>query len=319
MTAVTTWRYYLPSENGEGWAVIFMDSVGVFSAVTDWGEYSYFWCQPGWQPHDPDFRRFILERSDGYLAGKLTREEVYDAEATLAAVKAHIEDCRRDGDLSAEDAETETDAIEDCENLRDREAFVRWMERTTVPEPWRLSASKPHPQGVQFMARVMPRLREAIREELAREAEAAVTVEKLKAAGPMLREAVRAELSSEMLKVPNPEEPPAIEPVVAEADPDLAKAEADAQYWMLAATAVGYNDLATRAPLLGEKVYFRLFRDRAEKALVDAGHKPIFAHDEGAITLPAPPHIRFKPSDLESLREVVKALEAAQAGKDQTA
>lgn len=40
---IITWTYWLPSEKGEGYAWIVMDSVGRFSTISDYGNYGYWW------------------------------------------------------------------------------------------------------------------------------------------------------------------------------------------------------------------------------------------------------------------------------------
>lgn len=86
-----------------------------------------------------------------------------------------------------------------------------------------------------------------------------------------------------------------------------AKHAADAEYWTMAATAVGFNELAKMGRTLGEKVYMRLFRDRAEELLTGAGHAAIFARDDAvAGVLPGPPFIKFLASDIELMRQLVK-------------
>lgn len=43
--SVTTWRYHMPNDRatGEGWAVCFLDSIGCFSVLSDYGDYGYRW------------------------------------------------------------------------------------------------------------------------------------------------------------------------------------------------------------------------------------------------------------------------------------
>lgn len=63
-----TWNYYISSENGEGESFIFLTSNGVFSAVSDFGNFAYVWRNPGVD----DFRKYwIKDTFDiNYLASK---------------------------------------------------------------------------------------------------------------------------------------------------------------------------------------------------------------------------------------------------------
>lgn len=63
-----TWNYYIPYYKGEGEAFIFLTSNGCFSAVSDFGNYSYVWRNPGVD----DFRKYwIKDKFDiNYLASK---------------------------------------------------------------------------------------------------------------------------------------------------------------------------------------------------------------------------------------------------------
>jgi len=42
---VQVWRYHLPNdrETREGWAIAFLDSIGCFTVLSDYGDYGYRW------------------------------------------------------------------------------------------------------------------------------------------------------------------------------------------------------------------------------------------------------------------------------------
>lgn len=171
MNPVQTWRYSLPSENGEGWAVVFVDSFGFFAAITDFGDYSYRWSAHGKE----DFREFVvgLERNPDYLLGKTSRRE-FSAEKTQEAVKRRIIELRRERDFTADDAREEWDLATRCH--WDSEAdFVRWCDASAMQEPWLLSESAYPGQARAFTERVLPRLSAVIRAELAAERSAQAT------------------------------------------------------------------------------------------------------------------------------------------------
>lgn len=168
---VTTWRYSVPSENGEGWAVLFLDSSGVFASVSDWGSYSYHWHSSCW-PQANGFREFVIGRGDDYLMSKLAPEPQYDAHETLLAVKREIVRIRRGYEMTRIEARDEWDQLAEHDDLGSREEFHRWLYATDLGtiEAQELARFRPHAQAEQFLKRAWPRLREAIRVELEREA-----------------------------------------------------------------------------------------------------------------------------------------------------
>lgn len=181
MSDVKVWRYSFPSIKGEGWAIFFLDSVGCFAALSDWGDWSYRWNPRGYEEGDGrDFRHFILTCSDDYLLRKLAPQQEYDPEATLQSVKEAIIEWRRDKHSSrkvtretlpeltpkalARDMWDELRPMYD--NLCDPHQFSRWMEHTELQDTTELYCTKFSEQAKIFLQRCMPRLREALKNEL---------------------------------------------------------------------------------------------------------------------------------------------------------
>jgi hypothetical protein len=76
----------------------------------------------------------------------------------------------------------------------------------------------------------------------------------------------------------------------------------------LLAQVIGYNELAKLAKVLGEKVYYRLFRDHAEEQYIKMGGQKLFSREDGVceINHPGPmPHIIFSAADIEMMRKAV--------------
>ena len=166
--AVKTWRYHLPSIKGEGWAIVFIDSIGVFTCVSDWGDYGYRWHEAGWGPQE--FRQFFIRCEDDYILRKIAPNDTYYGEQTLKNVKRHIVELRRGGTFDRDQAREEWDRLDECEQLRTREDFAVWYQATTkIDCAYELVHYGPEPQALGFMEHVMPRLREVIRAELAAE------------------------------------------------------------------------------------------------------------------------------------------------------
>jgi hypothetical protein len=167
--AVSLYRYYLPNENGEGWAEIVIGSNGFFAAVSDYGNYAFAWRHHGYD----DVRKFFLRapRDWNYFAGKLGDGDgyVYDGEATARMIRKTILEMRRSGDMSREDARKEWE-LADCEIEESREGFIRWSERTELCDWWEFECQRFNAQLEAFCKRTLTRLAAAIRAELDKEA-----------------------------------------------------------------------------------------------------------------------------------------------------
>jgi len=80
-----------------------------------------------------------------------------------------------------------------------------------------------------------------------------------------------------------------------------------AKQWRAIALCFGYNELARKAKLLGEKVYFRFARDQAEVELMKLGGAINLERDPPVLILnEVMPHIQFTEKDIELMRETVK-------------
>lgn len=168
---ITTWRYSVPSVNGEGWAVLFLDSVGCFAAISDWGNFAHHWPVAGWR-ESGDFRTFIaVGASDDYILRKLAPRLEYDAEETLKTVKDAIRRKRRTQWLSRKRAREAWDQLDEFDNLVHPELFWQWYQAQTALEDAQEHRCTRRPlDAVQFIEKAWPRLKEQIRAELAKEA-----------------------------------------------------------------------------------------------------------------------------------------------------
>lgn len=163
--------YHLPSEKGEGWARVLISSDGMFSAVSDYGNYGYFWSHHGMD----DIRRFFLrvKTDKDYFINKLTidRPRVYDGEATVKQIKKQIIETRREckGDskkYSREWARKEWNRLSDCGVLDYEQGFNQWYEYSQLDEAYEYKVMVPCPQAVAFVEKVMIRLERILRAEL---------------------------------------------------------------------------------------------------------------------------------------------------------
>ena len=162
-------RYNLPNENGEGWAIVFIDdATGCFTALSDWGNVGYRWPEGGLSG---DFRAFLLDCDDGYLTSKLgqNRKE-YDAERTLEAVKEAILDDRKDGSLDKFAARREWERLDDFDNLYSEHDFTAFCADTRLDDIGECYCSRYVSDVRNFVQHVMPRLRKLLKSELMTEA-----------------------------------------------------------------------------------------------------------------------------------------------------
>lgn len=106
MSNVKIWRYRLPKSKFDQGGVVILDETGLFCAVTDFGNYSYWWPWGSEDRAREDFRSFIAGICDkkypDYILGKLAKKTELDAPAvqrwlkliTFQHWKAH-ERCKR--------------------------------------------------------------------------------------------------------------------------------------------------------------------------------------------------------------------------------
>lgn len=147
-------RYYLPSEKGEGWAIVIVGSDGTLSAISDYGNYGHYWSHPGCD----DFREFLLRAKEdhGYFVNKLSGgRKVYDGEKTAKAIREHILHCRRTRAWNAERAREEWDLVDECEVDDDEYGYLRWGEETKIDDCYEYRRDIPEPDVVAFVSRVL--------------------------------------------------------------------------------------------------------------------------------------------------------------------
>lgn len=83
----------------------------------------------------------------------------------------------------------------------------------------------------------------------------------------------------------------------------------------VSALVLGFNELAKLAPILGEKAYFRLARDRAIEELEALGHHINVTTPTIVLTLgQRPPYVEFLETDIEAMRACVAEWDARTPG-----
>lgn len=166
---ITTWRYTFPndeSRNGGGWAIVFLDSQGCFSGLSDYGNVAYRWPMAGQVP-GREFREFLLGCDDYYLTLKLGQgRKEYDPKGTLQMVKEHILRYRRDDSLTKAEAREEWNRLETYDNLAREFDFSQWYTATGIEDAGEFYCQRYDTDVTAFVEMVMPRLRERMRADL---------------------------------------------------------------------------------------------------------------------------------------------------------
>lgn len=165
---VQVWRHHIPNDPETffgGWGVFFLDSLGCLSILSDYGNFGYRWSSFG-----PDIRKFLLGCDSSYLMEKFLQGDtkVPDVERSTAAIRAHILESRRCGDLDRETARAEWELLLDYESSENTD---EWLDSTSIPDGWELLYSKYASEDsmAAFLERTWPRYLEALRADLTTE------------------------------------------------------------------------------------------------------------------------------------------------------
>lgn len=161
-------RYVVSGERGQWLATVFLGADGVFSTVSDYGNYGYWWGGIG---GDGDVRRFLCGCNAHYLTGKLSPGREYDGDATERGIRKHILEQRREKAYTKEFARVEWDILGSWASPS--EDFRSWYEQTEIGDASEFYCDRPRQQAVAFVEKVMPRLCEMLRAEMAAEKAAA--------------------------------------------------------------------------------------------------------------------------------------------------
>lgn len=157
-TDVQVWRYVVGPKNHEGWGIFLIDSSGMFSVVSDYGNYAYKWTSFG-----DCFRSFLCKLHAPYLGGKINIEHgnEYDEERTKKVIREHILSHRRERSFTREEALQEWILSDDMHDFR------AWYMQTEMDCAYEFRCEMPPPQVTGFCERLFPRLVELLRADLA--------------------------------------------------------------------------------------------------------------------------------------------------------
>lgn len=157
-------RYDLPSVRHEGWAIVVIDDAGYFSAVSDYGNYAYYWGAMGVRT----LREFLASCDGSYVLGKISPGYEFDERETERAARELVCRERKARRLTADEAREAYDSI----SISNAVDLYDWIGRYPgdLPEDYyEVYRTMRNPQAVAFVERVLPRLQEILRAELATE------------------------------------------------------------------------------------------------------------------------------------------------------
>lgn len=162
-----SWNYNIPSDkHGEGWAHIVIHENGMFATVSDYGNYVHQWTRSGCE----DIRSFFLnaEREWQYFARKFCPERVVNHAASFKAARTFLLQERRAGNYTKDQARQVWSEL-GC--YSDWEEYLNSDDNTDfVDEPWNLTVREENEQVRMFTQKVMPKLVELLKEDLAKNA-----------------------------------------------------------------------------------------------------------------------------------------------------
>lgn len=128
-----TWTYKINSEKFGGWAVIFLTDTGVFSTVSDYGNYGYIWSNHGMKDVRQFFLRILKEpREWYYFAQKLNPNKVYNGDLTLQNILEHLEN----SNLSDSEIEHERMLLSEYQDLNSEFDYQYWCLESGTNLDW---------------------------------------------------------------------------------------------------------------------------------------------------------------------------------------
>jgi hypothetical protein len=168
MSDVKLYRYAIPHVKHEGWAEVVIGSNGYFSTVSDYGDYAFRWTHFG----ERDFREFFIHLNADYVHHKLDPSTVFDVDSSVANARYAICLARRLQVKGYEiDADAARRAYDEAAHINDEIELHEWFKDwgSYIDDPCSISCYMPPAQILAFVEKTLPRIQQAIREELFKE------------------------------------------------------------------------------------------------------------------------------------------------------
>lgn len=171
MSEIKYWRYVVPSINGiEGWGIFLLDSTGMFSCVTDYGNYAFKWTHHG----EKDFREFFVCGSFEYYVDKLyligsQGKLEFDPDETVKNIKQSILESRWEDHMGKETARHEWDLLDEVDWTMGVLSQHEWYESTDLCDASEYFVYDYPPRVRALRDKLLPRFVNVLKEELKKE------------------------------------------------------------------------------------------------------------------------------------------------------
>lgn len=166
MAKASAFRYSIPSVDGEGWGIFLLDRSGIFTAVTDFGNFAYWFSLR----ENESVEEFLLSTRPDQILCKIANQDVVDIEETIKYIKENLLYDRREGRFTEADARKEWKLIEelqeDLDEYSNDVAFQYWYDKTHIQFDDGFYQYKYPSAAVRFSNETFVRLQEKLRAEL---------------------------------------------------------------------------------------------------------------------------------------------------------
>ncbi|MCC2473549.1 hypothetical protein LKL98_21245 [Bacillus pacificus] len=166
MAQTASFRYTVPSVDGEGWGVFLLDQSGVFTAVTDFGNFAHWFSLR----ENESIGEFLLSRRPDQILCKIANEDVVDIKETIKYIKENLLNDRREGRFTEAYARAEWKLIEelqeDLEEYSNDVAFQYWYDKTHIQFDEGFYQYKYPNAAVRFSNETFVRFQEKLKEDL---------------------------------------------------------------------------------------------------------------------------------------------------------
>ncbi len=166
MAQTAVFRYTVPSVDGEGWGVFLLDQSGVFTAITDFGNFAHWFSLR----ENESIGEFLISRRPDQVLCNIANEDVVDIEGTIKYIKENLLYDRREGRFIEEDARAEWKLIEelqvDLDEYSNDVAFQYWYDKTRIQFDDGFYRYKYPSAAVRFSNETFVRLQEKLKSEL---------------------------------------------------------------------------------------------------------------------------------------------------------
>ncbi|EEM37739.1 hypothetical protein P9Y62_12725 [Bacillus thuringiensis] len=161
MAKASAFRYSVPSVDGEGWGIFLLDRSGIFTAVTDFGNFAYWFSLR----ENESVEEFLLSTRPDQILCKIANRDVVDIEETINYIKENLLYDRREGRFREEWKLIE-ELQEDLDEYPNDVAFQYWYDKTHIQFDDGFYQYKYPSAAVRFSNETFVRLQEKLRAEL---------------------------------------------------------------------------------------------------------------------------------------------------------